>query len=47
LIAELVASGHVLRGSANSTQPESAAALIALMGTADKAALRLTCGFEA
>ena len=47
LIAELVAIGHVLRGLTNSTQPESAAALIALMATADKAALRLTCGFEA
>ena len=32
---------------ANSTQPESAAALIALMGSTDTAALRLTCGFEA
>ncbi len=32
---------------ANSTQPESAAALIALMASADTAALRLTCGFEA
>ena len=31
---------------ANSTQPESAAALIALMASADTAALRLTCGFE-
>ena len=32
---------------ASSTQPESAAALIALMASADTAALRLTCGFEA
>ncbi len=32
---------------ANSTQPESAAALIALMASADTAPLRLTCGFEA
>jgi molybdate transport system substrate-binding protein len=32
---------------ANSTQPDSAAALIALMASADTAALRLTCGFEA
>ena len=31
---------------ATSTQPESAAALIALMASADTAALRLTCGFE-
>ncbi len=31
---------------ANSTQPESAAALIALMASADTAPLRLTCGFE-
>ena len=31
----------------NSTQPESAAALIALMASADTAALRLSCGFEA
>ena len=31
----------------NATQPESAAALIALMASADTAALRLTCGFEA
>ena len=31
---------------ANSTQPESAAALIALMASADTKALRLTCGFE-
>ena len=30
----------------NSTQPESAAALIALMASADTAALRLSCGFE-
>jgi molybdate transport system substrate-binding protein len=30
----------------NSTQPESAAALIQLMASADTAALRLTCGFE-
>lgn len=32
---------------ASSTQPESAAALIALMASTDTAALRLTCGFEA
>ena len=32
---------------ANSTQPESAAALIALMASAHTAPLRLTCGFEA
>jgi len=32
---------------ASATQPESAAALIALMASADTAALRLTCGFEA
>ena len=32
---------------AKSTQPESAAALIALMARADTAPLRLTCGFEA
>ena len=32
---------------AKSTQPESAAALIALMASADTAPLRLTCGFEA
>lgn len=32
---------------ANSTQPESAAALIALMASADTKPLRLTCGFEA
>jgi molybdate transport system substrate-binding protein len=32
---------------ANSTQPESAAALIELMASADTAPLRLTCGFEA
>jgi molybdate transport system substrate-binding protein len=32
---------------ATSTQPESAAALIALMASADTSALRLTCGFEA
>jgi molybdate transport system substrate-binding protein len=32
---------------ANATQPESAAALITLMASADTAALRLTCGFEA
>ena len=32
---------------AKSTQPESAAALIELMASADTAALRLTCGFEA
>lgn len=32
---------------ANSTQPESAAALIALMASPDTAALRTTCGFEA
>lgn len=32
---------------ATSTQPESASALIALMASADTAALRLTCGFEA
>jgi molybdate transport system substrate-binding protein len=32
---------------ARSTQPESAAALIALMASADTSALRLTCGFEA
>ena len=32
---------------AHSTQPESAAALIELMASADTAALRLTCGFEA
>ena len=32
---------------ASSTQPESAAALIELMASADTAALRLTCGFEA
>lgn len=32
---------------ANSTQPGSAAALIALMASTDTAALRLTCGFEA
>jgi len=32
---------------ANATQPESAAALIALMASADTAALRLACGFEA
>ena len=31
----------------NSTQPESAAALIELMASADTAALRLSCGFEA
>ena len=31
---------------ATSTQPESAAALIALMASADTKALRLTCGFE-
>jgi molybdate transport system substrate-binding protein len=31
---------------ASSTQPESAATLIALMASADTAALRLTCGFE-
>jgi molybdate transport system substrate-binding protein len=32
---------------ASSTQPESAATLIELMASADTAALRLTCGFEA
>ena len=32
---------------ASSTQPESAAALIALMASAGTAPLRLTCGFEA
>lgn len=32
---------------ASSTQPESAAALIELMASADTSALRLTCGFEA
>ena len=32
---------------AKSTQPESAAALSALMASADTAPLRLTCGFEA
>lgn len=32
---------------ANTTQPESAAALVALMASAETAALRLTCGFEA
>ncbi len=32
---------------ASATQPESAAALIALLASADTAALRLTCGFEA
>ena len=32
---------------ANSTQPESAAALIELMASAGTTALRLTCGFEA
>jgi molybdate transport system substrate-binding protein len=31
----------------SSTQPESAAALIELMSSADTAPLRLTCGFEA
>ena len=31
---------------ATSTQPESAAALIALMASADTTALRLACGFE-
>ena len=41
-----LATNYTAAVCANSTQPESAAALIALMASADTAALRLTCGFE-